>query len=110
MRSQFLMALLLTVAGAGTLWAQQAATLKGLVTDSTAAVIPGAGVTLVNPATGETYTTSSSEGGEYTIPFIKPGAYDLRVEAEGFKQFLRRGLDLDTGGSARIDVALEPGS
>jgi predicted porin len=55
--------------------AQQAATLTGTVTDSTAAVIPGAQVELVNPATGESYTASTEEAGSYTLLRI-PGQVD----------------------------------
>ncbi|MBI1354645.1 MAG: hypothetical protein GC160_09885 [Acidobacteria bacterium] len=100
---------LLVLAGTNLLWGQQAATLSGLVTDSTAAVIPGAEISLVNPASGETYTASTGPAGVYTLTFVKPGNYDLTVESAGFKQFVRRGIELDTAAVARVDVVLELG-
>lgn len=104
-----LLLVLLLLLGASALYAQQAATLNGLVTDSTAAVIPGAAITLTNPASGETYTASTGAGGAYSITFIKPGNYELMVESAGFKQFKRTGIELDTGAIARVDVAMELG-
>jgi outer membrane receptor protein involved in Fe transport len=83
--------------------------LSGTVTDSTGAVIPGAAVGLVNPASGETYEASTNESGVYTITFIKPGVYDLTVSSEGFKQYARQGLTLDTAANARADALLEVG-
>ena len=91
------------------LYGQQAATLSGVVTDSTAAVIPGAEILLTNVETGETYAGTTNASGSYSIPFIKPGGYDLTVESAGFKAFHQNGFVLDTAADARIDVKLELG-
>ncbi len=90
-------------------WAQQNATLTGVVADSTEAVIPGVDVLLTNSDTGETYTGSTNETGSYTIPFIKPGNYEITVETAGFKKYTRPNVRLDTAASARVDIALELG-
>ena len=91
------------------LFSQTAATLNGVATDGTGAVIPGVEITLTNVSTGETYSASTNAVGAYTIPFIKPGSYVLRVEAEGFKQYQQTDIRLETAQIARLNVSLELG-
>ncbi len=98
---------LLAVASAA--FAQQAATITGTVTDASAAVIPGASVTLRSPDTGETYSASTGAIGNYSLTFVKPGSYSLTVNADGFKQFTRSGIVLDTGSTVRADAVMELG-
>jgi hypothetical protein len=85
------------------------ATLTGRVTDSAGAVVPGAKVTITNTGTNETRTVAANEEGEYTIPQIPPGDYQLTVEQAGFKKSLQR-FTLQTGQEARVDVALATGA
>ncbi|MCI0362775.1 MAG: TonB-dependent receptor, partial [Phycisphaerales bacterium] len=51
----------------------------------------------------------TNENGFYTIPLVKPGAYELTVTARGFKQYKQTGIQLETGTPARIDLTLEVG-
>ena len=101
---------LLLLAAAITAPAQQTATLSGSVHDASAGVVQAASVKLVNTKTGDTFSGVSSANGLYTIPLIKPGEYELQAEAPGFKQHLQTGIRLETGSSARIDIALEVGA
>ena len=100
---------LLAILGAATGLAQTNATLTGTVTDSSGAVIPAAEIAIMNMETGESYATSTNETGNYTIPFIKPGTFELIVTTPGFKQYTRPGIRLDTASSARADAVLEVG-
>ena len=100
-----LLALLGAVSGLG----QTNATLTGTVTDSTDAVIPAAEIVIMNMETGESYTTATNETGNYTIPFIKPGTFELMVTTPGFKQYTRAGIRLDTASNVRADAVLEVG-
>ncbi len=90
-------------------FAQTNATLTGTVSDSTGAVIPAAEVVIMNTATGEAYETTTNATGTYTIPFIKPGTFELIVTSPGFKQFSRLGILLDTASNVRADAVLEVG-
>ena len=90
-------------------FAQTNATLTGTVSDGSGAVIPAAEVEIANMDTGETYTTATNESGSYTIPFIKPGTFMLKVTTPGFKQYERAGIRLDTASSVRADAVLELG-
>lgn len=76
--------------------AQDVASLTGVVTDSSGAVVPDAEVTLRNPQTGVVYTTTTNAAGSYTLTQIKPGpGYQLEVTAPGFKPVKISGLYLN---------------
>src|SRR2546428_8749991 len=85
------------------------ATLNGRVVDTTKAAIPGAAVTAHNVETNETVAVTTNADGNYTIPFLRPGAYSLTVEAPGFKKYTRR-LRLEVSQTATINVEMSLGS
>ena len=68
-------------------WAQGETTsaIIGQVTDTTGAVVPDATVTITNQETGLKRTAKTDSGGRLNFPQLKPGAYAVRVEAEGFE-------------------------
>ncbi len=86
------------------------ATLVGTIKDGTGALVPGAKVTVVNTATSFRSETSTSAEGSYYVPYLNPGSYRITVEASGFKQFVRDGIELRSGETPRIDILLEVGS
>ncbi len=86
------------------------ASVTGVVVDSTGAVIPAAQVIVENTETGIRTAASTNEAGLYTAFSLIPGTYRVAVEAEGFRRFVREGLELETGVQARIDVELELGA
>ena len=101
---------ILTAILSGTLLAQnEAASLTGVVTDSSGAVVPRVAVRLVNSETGETYQASSNDSGNYDFPLLKPGSYALTAEMTGFQQVQQSGIVLETGVPARVDLKLEIG-
>ena len=86
------------------------ATVVGTVTDSTGAAVPGAQVNVVNVETKvETHGQTTAQG-EYHVPFLNLGQYEVSVEAQGFKRFLRSSVALEAGSTVRIDVQLEVGA
>ena len=86
------------------------ATLDGLVTDSTSAVIPGAAVTVVNTATNAEFKTETSATGRFVALSLQPGPYKVVVEASGFKRVERSGLVLEVEQTAVIRITLEVGA
>src|SRR5438128_10384228 len=70
------------------------ATLLGTVTDPTGAVVPRGKVTAINRETGVVNTTEANGEGNWMIPYLPPGVYDLRVEQSGFKTFQRGPIEL----------------
>ena len=102
---------LLLFAAVSVVWAQDSlATVTGTVTDTTNSVVPRAKVRATNTATGEGKTATSNESGIFVIPMLKPGLYELRVEAAGFKEYKQSGIVLETGARTRLDAKLEVGA
>ncbi|MBB5056819.1 hypothetical protein HDF16_001504 [Granulicella aggregans] len=91
---------------APTLLAQNASTsLRGSVTDSTGAAIPGAAVSIKNNANGSDSSTKANGQGEYSFQQIAPGKYTITVEMAGFaKQTLS--AELLVAQPATINVKL----
>jgi hypothetical protein len=104
------------VAGAAALFSVAAygqaiqGTITGVVTDKSGAVVVGAKITVKNTDTGFLYPASSTATGNYTVPALPTGTYDLKVEAGGFKQFDRKGLTVEPASVMRIDVPMEVGA
>src|SRR5437870_8091901 len=82
----------------------------GLVTDSSGAIIQGAKVTLTNTGTNVVLTTTTNETGNYSFPLLQVGDYSVRVEAQGFKSEVVRGIRVETALQSRQDVRLDVGS
>jgi hypothetical protein len=59
--------------------------ITGQVTDASSAGVPGATITLTNKATNAVRNTVSTAAGDYTIPSVPPGFYDVKAEHPGFK-------------------------
>ena len=79
-------ALAVLVAIANPVLAQtQTGEIAGRVTDSSAAVLPGASVTLSSPVLLQPLTAVTSETGSYRFPNLPVGLYDLRFELPGFR-------------------------
>src|SRR5262249_3710195 len=58
--------------------------LSGVVTDPSAAAIPGATVTVTNKQTGATRFLVTSADGSYRFQDLEPGRYAVAVELSGF--------------------------
>lgn len=86
------------------------ATVNGRVTDPTGAAIPNATVTVRNTATNENVVVTTNGEGNYTVPFLRPGVYNITVEAPGFKKFTRDQQPLQVSQVATINVQLEVGA
>jgi hypothetical protein len=85
------------------------ATLKGTVTDPSNAVVPGARVTARNVERGVTRVATTGADGDYQIPLLNPGIYDVSVEVEGFQPMVSTGLSLTVGQVVIHNVQLSIG-
>ena len=48
--------------------------------------------------------------GDYTIPALPIGAYQVRVDVQGFKSYIANNVAVTPGGETRVDVKLEIGT
>ncbi len=84
-------------------------TITGTVTDPTGAVVPAAKLTLTNTATSATHDTVTTGTGNYTLPSLPAGTYNLNVTAPGFTQYVQEGIVVQVAQTARVDVVLKVG-
>jgi hypothetical protein len=103
--------LLLAFAATPNLHAQAVSgTIVGTVTDATGAVVAGAPITILRISENTTYNSVTNESGNFTVPELPSGTYNVTVEAKGFKKDTRENIVVDTNTTTRVDVSLVPGS
>src|SRR6058998_1799108 len=86
------------------------ATILGVVKDTSGALIPGVTINIKHTETGQTRTAISSETGDYNVPLLPIGAYEITTAMPGFKQQVRSGINLVVGQQAVINLTLEVGA
>ncbi len=107
----WLVVLLAALLAPATSWAQSYnATITGVVTDPSAAAVPGVALTLTSVATGKVATATSGPDGTYTFPNLLPGGYELKATSKGFRDYVQRGISVLVNQVGRIDVKLELGA
>jgi outer membrane receptor protein involved in Fe transport len=103
---------------AGVLWLATAAalaaqttmaTVRGRIVDEQGAVLPGVTVTARAIETNLTRTVTSTEIGDYFIPNLPAGTYELSTAMDGFSPARRERLVLAVGQEAIIDFTLKVG-
>src|SRR5262245_50433512 len=86
------------------------AAISGLVRDTSGAVIPGVTVTAKNIESGVTRTVTTNENGNYRMPSIPVGVYEVTAEILGFKPLVRSGIDLAVAQEVVLNLTLEVGT
>ncbi len=89
--------------------AQSNGTVKGVIKDTSGAVLPGAQVTLTNKATQRPLQTLSNETGSYNFSFVPPGEYSVVVEMQGFRRLTLESLTVNVAQTVVFDAALQVG-
>src|ERR1700751_2074388 len=59
--------------------------IQGQATDASGAVLSGATVTVRSLDTGSKRSVKTDEAGRFNFPQLKPGAYKVEIEAQGFE-------------------------
>lgn len=83
--------------------------IRGIVTDTTGAVIPGATVTVVNNNTGVSKTLMTNSDGLYDTSSIVAGNYKLTFVKDGFTKLERSSITVLVGNTT-VNAALSVGS
>ena len=83
--------------------------LQGTVMDASGGVLARARVTAANVNTGIRSTVDANDSGLYFLGELRPGTYDLEVEAAGFQRYAQRGITLRVEDRLRVDVAMKLG-
>ena len=83
--------------------------IRGAVSDTAGAIIPGVEVALINEGTNVSRETVTNETGQYVFASVSPGTYKLRASLAGFKTYERSGLTIGTQQFVTLDIRLEIG-
>jgi hypothetical protein len=88
------------------------ATVTGVVSDPSGAVVPGATVKLINERSGDTRDTITNAEGYFSFASVAVGdfTYKLVVEASGFATYQAPGLTILGGVTRAINVTLTVGA
>ena len=86
------------------------ATVRGVVSDPTQAVVPGAKVTLNNVATGVDRVKETDASGFYVFDHVIPGTYTVSVEATGFRKFIQANIIVQTTADITVNAVLTLGA
>jgi hypothetical protein len=102
--------LVLSVTGLARGQGSSTATVTGTVTDQKGAAVPGAAVELINTATNETRTQTTSDTGYYTFVSVPPGGYKIVIKKAGFRTTNIGPVGVQVGKSSTVDARLELGT
>src|SRR5229473_7106715 len=79
----------------------------GQVSDASGAAVPRATVTVTNKETGLRRSSSTDDSGRFNFPQLKPGAYSVKVEAEGFEPQQNDAVSAALGQKQTLDFRLK---
>jgi len=82
--------------------------VRGVVTDSSGAVVPDATVVLTNVNTGVPQTTRTDSVGVYDFPFVPLGNYRVNFSKQGFTSLAQSGITAHVGTTA-VNATLQVG-
>jgi hypothetical protein len=80
------------------------------VADPAGAVVASAAIQAKNTETGAVFQAASSDTGNYTLPQLPVGTYEISVAVAGFKKYVRQNISVGVAQTLRVDIALEVGS
>src|SRR5216683_3269925 len=83
--------------------------LTGTVSDSSGAIVSGAGVSVLNTATGVVRTTVTDGSGLFSIQALNPGEYRVTVSGKGFQTSTTTGIVLSAGQTSSLPPVLQIG-
>jgi len=101
-------ALTFTVLSNTALGQSATASLRGVVTDTTKAVVPGAEVVITSVGTNQQHVERTDGHGEFSFQELFIGDYRVEVRSPGFAAWVNSGIHLDVGNQSQIAVQLVP--
>ena len=98
-------------AGTALLAQTDRAVLRGVVKDSSGALVPNAQITVTEIQTNvQARTLSSDANGNFEVPDLQPTLYRVKADASGFRSFIAQDVLLEAGQVRRLDISLEVGA
>ena len=85
------------------------ASINGTVTDPSGAVIAGAHISAKNLETAQITTVTTGSEGNYSMPFLPIGHYEITASNPGFASETQTGITLSADQAASVNFALKTG-
>jgi hypothetical protein len=83
--------------------------LIGAIHDATGAAVGNAAVTVTNINTGNVIKVAANGSGDYEVPSLRVGLYNIEASAPGFAQAEAKNITITVAGRQRIDLTLKVG-
>ena len=83
--------------------------LVGTIRDQSGAAVPGATITVINSATDITATANSNSSGDYELPSLHVGVYNISAKATNYAEAVAKNITVSVGSRERIDLQLSIG-
>ncbi len=84
--------------------------ISGVVSDTTGALVSGAGVTATQVGTGLVLTTISGAGGEFVFPSLAPSIYNVSASRQGFEAYTEKGVQVRADAAVTVNISLKAGA
>src|SRR5437879_11541480 len=82
------------------------AQVSGQVTDRSGAAVAGVAVTLLETQRNIAHTATTDEQGQYVLPGLTVGPYQLEVRKDGFKSYSQTGIVLQVDDHVTLNAIL----
>ena len=89
--------------------AQYRASIQGVITDPSGAVVQDATVSLTNKETNRTVTTTSNAAGVYSFNALPPSTYSITAEKTGFKKKVLDNVGVIAEQANAVNIQLDLG-
>src|SRR6202008_5095889 len=83
--------------------------VAGTVIDPSGALVARAAVVVNSQATGEERDVTTDADGDFSVPFLTPGDYDLTVRVSGFEPLILKGIHVQITEVSRLKIQLTIG-
>jgi zona occludens toxin (predicted ATPase) len=84
--------------------------IRGTIHDSSDAAVSGASVNAKNLETGFERSAVSNQVGEFEVPLLLPGRYEVSISVSGFAPFRQTGIVVQLAKASSLDVKLQVAS
>jgi hypothetical protein len=92
-------------------WAQTTqGGIVGTIRDEKGAAVVSAKITVTNPATGLTRTTTTADNGVFRVEALPTGIYQVQAEQPGFAVTLAKGIEVGVDQTRTLDLVLRVGA
>ena len=84
--------------------------IRGTVLDGTGAVLPNCPIAITNTSNGTQRSVTTNERGDFNVPSLPIGFYDVTAALTGFQKTTISGIELRVDQTVSLTLELKPGA